>query len=678
MPHVPRRAHFVCVCFVFLSSWSWPVSRAPAQEPTQRRPAPILSLDDIRVGMKGYGLTVFQGTRIEPFVVEVVAVMRNFAPGRGVIWGRCTDQRMQKLGPVQGMSGSPIYLWSDADPAPHKPGQGGRLIGALALGFSGTKDCYVGIQPIEQMRQVAARAVSGAPHPQSSTLQGISLHRQLENLLDVEPKTGPRRWRARAVLRLLDRLHPYRESTFASQTTGMGIPQPVGLAGQVHRLNVPMTIGSAQLAQVIAPAVAPLGITPVCLTGMGGERRASGHASPVTAPPPGIDVQSIRLEPGSVLSVPLAFGDIDLSAIGTVTEVQPDGRILAFGHGIFSQGVIAAPMATGYIHFIMPSLSSSFKLGGSAVIQGAIVRDEHSAVVGVPSGRFIAAPVRVAIHRDGDQPASTYKYQIAHHKQLTPFITAAVVLQSITAQSNLPIEHTLRLNGKIQFSGDHTLELNSTLINMSATDLVLEIMPVIATMMQNPHESMTLESFDVTVDIEPAILSGSIVNAHIDRAEVAPGDTLTVTAEVQPYGASPIKQRINLNIPKSLADGDYDLILCDAKTYIQLLLDSRPHLLATSSVGDLHRVLQRILSVSGDALYAVLQLPESGLAVGRQELPQLPSSRRVMFDTPTSTVAAPYMDWIEKVVPMGLVIEGNTKFTIGIRQALVEPQTMRR
>lgn len=142
---------------------------------------------------------------------------------------------------------------------------------------------------------------------------------------------------------------------------------------------------------------------------------------------------------------------------------------------------------------------------------------------------------------------------------------------------------------------------------------------------------------------------------------------------MQPYGTPPIKQRIKMTIPESLADGDYDLIVCDARTYVQLLLDSRPHMLATSNADDLHRLLQRILAVASDALYAVLQLPESGLAVGRQELPQLPSSRRAMFDTPTSTLATPYVEWIEKIVPMGLVIQGKTKFTIGIRKALVQP-----
>ena len=125
----------------------------------------IMPIDEVRVGMKGYGLSVFQGTRIEPFAVEVVSVTRNFFLGlgsggvkRGAIWIRCPDGRMSQLGPVQGMSGSPIYLWRDDEI--HELGRGGDLIGAFAFGFLGSKQCYVGVQPIEQMIDVASRTDS--------------------------------------------------------------------------------------------------------------------------------------------------------------------------------------------------------------------------------------------------------------------------------------------------------------------------------------------------------------------------------------------------------------------------------------------------------------------------------------------------------------------------------------
>ena len=647
-----------------------------AKENRQHPLTPILPLDDIRVGMKGYGLTVFQGTRIEPFEVEVVSVMRSFAPGRAVVWIRCPSPRMQKLGPVQGMSGSPIYLWTQADSLDPQPGQGGKLIGALALGFSGTKDCYVGVQPIEQMRQAADRADDGQGQAASGRGGGFNsaVFGQVHAMVFHGGLAPQKTWRAKALLRVAGGwLGGQRHDPHQAQSPF--VPKPPGVDGQVVPMGLPLMVGSASMAHALAPTLMPLGIVPVSPVGSAGATgggAAPGDDSPVVgAAPPGVDLQKIRFEPGSVLSVPLVFGDLDMTALGTVTELQPGGRVLAFGHGIFAQGPIAVPMATGYVHFVMPSLNSSFKLGGSGVIRGAIVRDEHSAVIGDPAGRFTTAPVEVVVNMPTGISCQ-YHYQVVHHRRLTASMTAAVVLQSIIAQNNLPTENTLRLRGEIRFSGGRVLELDSTLVDASATDLTLELLPVVATMMQNPHESMAMESFRLTADIEPVLRSGSIVHAQIDRAEFAPGQMVHVTLQIQPHGKPPIKRHMAIKVPESLPDGAYELIVCDAPTYVQLLLDSRPHLLATTNADDLHQVVQRILRVTRDAMYAVLQLPDSGLAVGRQELPQLPSSRRALFDTTTSTAATPYAQWVEQVAPMGLVVEGGTQFTIGVRQSLRE------
>ena len=132
------------------------------------KPREILPLDGVKIGMKGYGLTVFEGAKIEPFTVEVVSVMRDFAPQRGVVWVRCPEPRMQKTGPVAGMSGSPIYLWADGEK--QEPGQGGKLIGAFAFGHRATKDCYVGVRHARNSccRILAQASPAGRPLGRSS------------------------------------------------------------------------------------------------------------------------------------------------------------------------------------------------------------------------------------------------------------------------------------------------------------------------------------------------------------------------------------------------------------------------------------------------------------------------------------------------------------------------------
>jgi len=166
-------------------------------------PTPILPLEQVRIGMKGYGLTVFHGVKIEPFPVVVISVMRDFAPKRGAIWVKCSDPRLIKSGPVQGMSGSPIYLWADGEK--QTMGQGGKLIGAFAFGYSWTRDCYAGIQPIELMRDTGGRAAEKKPAaaPAKATSANGQVLRQMLNYAKRKGWSRNVTWKAEALARII-------------------------------------------------------------------------------------------------------------------------------------------------------------------------------------------------------------------------------------------------------------------------------------------------------------------------------------------------------------------------------------------------------------------------------------------------------------------------------------------
>src|SRR5450432_2960754 len=107
-------------------------------------PPPLLKLADVRPGMTGVALTVFQGTKPEPFKIRVVAVLKQFLPKEDVILIRAEDPRVEHSGIVAGMSGSPVYIE-------------GKLVGAIAYAWSFAKEPLGGVTPIESMLAERAR-----------------------------------------------------------------------------------------------------------------------------------------------------------------------------------------------------------------------------------------------------------------------------------------------------------------------------------------------------------------------------------------------------------------------------------------------------------------------------------------------------------------------------------------
>lgn len=100
-----------------------------------------ISVDEVRPGMEAYCLTVYKGTEVEKFGLEVLSVVRDYGPGRDAILVQGTDERFIRTGPVAGCSGSPVYI-------------DGRLAGALAFGWFYSKDALYGVTPFEEMLRV--------------------------------------------------------------------------------------------------------------------------------------------------------------------------------------------------------------------------------------------------------------------------------------------------------------------------------------------------------------------------------------------------------------------------------------------------------------------------------------------------------------------------------------------
>src|SRR5439155_4110918 len=106
-------------------------------------PARHMHVSEVKPGMKGYGLSVFKGTKIERFDVEVMSVLRDFNPQYDVVLVRLKGADLEHTGSIAGMSGSPIYLMDDQGRE--------RMIGAFAYGWPLMKDPVGGVQPIEYM-----------------------------------------------------------------------------------------------------------------------------------------------------------------------------------------------------------------------------------------------------------------------------------------------------------------------------------------------------------------------------------------------------------------------------------------------------------------------------------------------------------------------------------------------
>jgi hypothetical protein len=107
--------------------------------------APLLPLAELTPGRRGEVWTVFRGTEPEPFAVVVTGVIQNgLGPGKSLIVCELTDPRVQPMGAVAGMSGSPLYV-------------DGKLAGALSYQIQRFETVrHAGFTPVADLEEVRA------------------------------------------------------------------------------------------------------------------------------------------------------------------------------------------------------------------------------------------------------------------------------------------------------------------------------------------------------------------------------------------------------------------------------------------------------------------------------------------------------------------------------------------
>lgn len=101
----------------------------------------FMPVDKIKPGMKGFGKTVFEGTKIKEFGVEILGTLKLGSARGDIVLARLSGEPLEKTGVIAGMSGSPVYIDS-------------QLVGAIAFTWSFQKEPIAGITPIGEMTEI--------------------------------------------------------------------------------------------------------------------------------------------------------------------------------------------------------------------------------------------------------------------------------------------------------------------------------------------------------------------------------------------------------------------------------------------------------------------------------------------------------------------------------------------
>jgi len=613
----PKAVFFLFSLLVLTCSFCWADERLDKTRPQNAAegvwdPTKYIGIDEIRPGMEAYCLTIYKGTEIEKFGLEVLSVIRNVEPGRDAILVQGTDERFIHTGPVWGCSGSPVYI-------------DGRLAGALAFAAYFSKDPLYGVTPIKDILRVGHQRNTASKPGTADTARGV-----------WEPAFA------------FDFSRPIDFAEINRQITTSRLPAK-NTQGGLTFLPCPLITSGlpAEVCEQLSASVEPFGL--VAVPGAAG----AGTSSTVKNVWQPNDVQ---LSPGACLVVPLVSGDITIAAVGTVTEVVGD-KVYGFGHEFLGSGEIDLPMATGQVHTIVSSVIRSFKFASPIEIVGVLTADEATAVCGRIGAKAKMIPLVITVDRYKDTEKRVYNCNVAENQLLTPLVLHSAVAGASLMLGGLPPDNTVKYKVVIDIEGAAQIAFENISTGIGLDEMLEEGTAAVAILLNNPYKKVNIKSINFDVHIVPKNISSRIWSVDLSGSRVKAGQGLDVAVVIESFQAEKKEYHRSLKIPRELAPGKYDLIVCGGSSYQEFLMKTAPYKFIPQNLETLVGAMNSLLAISRDKLYFLLVLPAAGVAVESAELPDLPATKALLLQDVKRTLRSqPHPHWLEESLATGTVI----------------------
>jgi hypothetical protein len=490
------------------------------------QPFDILSQEKLVAGMKGYGVTdMGDGRGIQKFDVEILGLLKRYAPGQDLILARVSGIGLEKAGIIAGMSGSPIYV-------------DGKLVGALAYGWPFSKEPICGITPIQSMLDIR-HAPAAPPVPiagsSASTASVISAF-----------STG------HFTDRFADLVKPFQASSSGSLAA---LPLPVSFGGALSPGTLFNRIAEAANWMTVPSGASASSGTPAS--------RAAGEPA--------------ALKPGSAVATQLLSGDMDLSATGTVTWVEGNS-VLAFGHPFLSMGPVSMPMAQAEVLTVLPSLFRSFKFAATGPVLGSITQDRSTGILGTFGTRAPMVPITVRISSDAI-PSQVYHFQAVHNSMLTPILSAIAIDNVLTTLEKRSGERTLVWKSAIRTPG-RNVRWDSVFSGLAAREEAVASLALLTNyLMANEFHDLTILGVDVEITHSDRVKGARIVHVEAQKERVHPGDEVPIWVDVVDFRGSTRRVVLNLEVAADTPPGPLTVFVGDgsaATAYDLALLPPDP------------------------------------------------------------------------------------------------------
>lgn len=270
------------------------------------------------------------------------------------------------------------------------------------------------------------------------------------------------------------------------------------------------------------------------------------------------EAQEGELIPGSAIAIQLARGDVNVSAIGTLTH-REENRVLGLGHPFLFTGGGGYLLSGAYIHSFIDSLDMPFKLGSPTQLQGTILKDRTAGVAGELYRYPSVVPLRITVlDKDRDQILRTNVQLVREEEFLLP-LTMVSSLEAIDRAVDRIGRGTAEIRIELTAHGLPGKVLMRENVYNSQMDIasvaIMELGQIMSLLTFNPFKDVEFIDIKVDAEVTRELLMATIKEIHVLNETVYPGDELEIQVTLQPYRQEEEEMLITVQLPETVNTG---------------------------------------------------------------------------------------------------------------------------
>jgi len=474
----------------------------------------FMPVSEIKPGMKGIGKTVFHGTQIETFQVDIIDLVKGEGGINHFILANLSGDKIEEGGGISaGMSGSPVYI-------------NDRLIGAVSSAWEMSEHNICLITPIHKMLEIFK-----FPY---DNYQTTAQENKINNSLCFAGENA-----SKIIVKNTMENNSFPELADREEIIFYPVVSPIIINGIKGRT-----------LERLSSSLKKFNLMPI--QGIGFNENNNINFQEVGERP------SNKIEAGSAIGIQLTRGDVNITSIGTVTYREGD-KALALGHPFLKKGEVSFLLSAVYIYHSLPNMVMPFKLGAPLNLVGKIVQDREAGILAILNSYPRIIPLKLKVINVSSGLSYQMGVQMINDYDLLEPLVSNITVQAIdnaldrigvgTAQVEIEI--------KGEREGQELLRKN---MYYSSDDIAIqaitEIPEIIDLIVNNYFEMVNLTEINIDIRIDNKKKIGKIEEIVLKDSSIKPGDYLEAKIKIRPFRGDLIEKTMTIQIPSDTPPGE--------------------------------------------------------------------------------------------------------------------------